>query len=92
MVEGELRPFDGVGNRTLDFDAQTRDGGKVEGSPPSLAGIIVQEAVEHFRPDPLRCRSLDHLAIPSIVTLDAAIDEPNVDATLLGVHAKLLAR
>lgn len=81
-----------MGNRTLELDAQTGDGGKVEGSLPSLTGIVSTEAVERFRPDLFGCRSLDHLAIPSVVTLAATIDEPNVDATLLGVHAKLFAR
>jgi hypothetical protein len=82
VVAREQRAFDGVGNGTLDADAQTRDRGKVEGAPPRLTGIVVPEAVERFRPDSFGCRALDDLATPRVVTLAATIDELDVDATL----------
>jgi hypothetical protein len=56
---------------------------------PRRIGIIPVVLVEKFRPDRRRQNTVQDRVLPDVAALSAMVNEPNVKASLMGVHPKL---
>jgi hypothetical protein len=76
----------------IDTSPEATKEGEIESVLPRCFKIILLQPLVQSSSNCFRCTAGEDCAIPGTLTLRAAIDQPHINLSLVGVQAKLVAR